>query len=88
MPQVSRTRKIQEKVTTVSQDGEVTINLNLRITIDGESTLKLDATASPQLVVQHKVNEEEEERRKAPEIVPTELFAEGDELIENFGSKE
>ena len=87
MPQVSRTRKVRENITTIARDGEVTINLNLKITIDGESTIKIDATASPQHIATERVIEESK-MRNGPDIVPTELFSQGDELIDNFGTPE
>lgn len=97
MPQIIRKRSLQEEVQTRTQDGEVTINLNLRITIDGDSTIKIDATASPQSAGQvpsapsqshtekPSETEDQEEERKV-DIIPTELFANDDDLLDGFGS--
>jgi len=84
---------VQEKVTTISKDGEVTINLNLNITIDGESTIKVEANAAtaPSPAQNNardpaKKESPEKESWSTPEIVPEELFSPGDELLENFGN--
>ena len=83
MPQVNRTRKIQETLSTVARDGELTINLNLQITLDEGHIVRISADtksedAPPGL--------EGPEPQKKVEIIPHELFASsGDDLLENFG---
>lgn len=76
MPQVSRTRRIQETLQTSSKEGEIIIHLNLNISIDSSGTVQVDHNVplAPQ-----------EEEKKKVEIIPTELFSQGDCLLENFG---
>ncbi len=76
MPQVSRTRRIQETLQTSSKEGEIIIHLNLNISIDSSGAVQVDHNVplAPQ-----------EEERKKVEIIPTELFSQGDCLLENFG---
>ena len=77
MPSVNRRTSVQ----TTTKEGEITINLNLNISFD-ENGLSI----SPQVLGTsgERITETRTER-KAPEIVPDELFASGDDLIDGFG---
>lgn len=77
MPQVHRSTKA--KVETKTVDGEVTINLNLSITIDDNGSVKVSPSVEstePKKVV---------DSRPREEIIPTELLSAGDDLIDGFG---
>lgn len=85
MPHQTRMRRQEQTITTITKDGEITINLNLNLTIDGGS-LRVDAKATAERVGVQPVVEQEEEKKRL-ELVPTELFSAGDELIDGFGGK-
>ncbi len=72
--------KRREVLRTTTRDGEITINLNLNLSIEGGS-FKVEASTSPEIPTQVR----EAEERPQLEIVPKELFAPGDELISGFG---
>lgn len=90
MPQVNRSRKgvLRKEIRTVTSRGEITINLNLNISIEEDDSIKISATGGPPVSKELKpspVKSTESEKRKPPEIVPTELFSAGDDLLEGFG---
>lgn len=91
MPQVNRSRKggIRKEIRTVTSDGVITINLNLNISIEEDHSIKISATGGSPVEGQPRpplpVDPIGSEERKSLDIVPTELFSAGDDLLEGFG---
>ena len=77
--EIRKTERIVEKIITTKDNGEITVNLNLKITIDGDLN---GIQVNPQISNQENPIKEEYENKK--DIIPEELF-DDNIIVDGFG---
>ncbi len=81
MPRINKSEKIIERIKT--DRGEITINLNLTITLDsGEIVIKTESVQKNEEEIKHELAQ-----TKDPLIIPEEMFDVDIPLVANFGQK-
>ena len=90
MPSVKKSERIIEKITTQTKAGEMTINLNLRIVVDGGVTVdngEIRVVSGPENVLSEK-EKELIESEKIPSFEPEpDKFDMEMQTVSNFGQK-
>ncbi|MFW5794565.1 MAG: hypothetical protein ACOCV1_03670 [Bacillota bacterium] len=77
--EIRKNERIVEKIVTTKDNGEITVNLNLKITIDGDLN---GIQVSPQ--VSNQENPVKEEYENKQDIIPDELF-DDNIIVDGFG---